>query len=35
MPRRFSWMGEDEFCEFELEGQTFVVYEPFGDSSRY
>lgn len=32
-PRIFP--GEDEFCEFELEGITFVLWEPWGDNSRY
>lgn len=26
---------EEEFCEFELAGEVFVIEEPFGDSSRY
>jgi len=25
----------DEFCEFEIDGQRFVAWEPWGDSSRY
>jgi hypothetical protein len=25
----------DDFCEFTLGGQTFVIEEPFGDNSRY
>src|SRR2546427_2304472 len=25
----------DEFCEFELGGERFVAWEPFGDNSRY
>jgi hypothetical protein len=25
----------DEFCEFTLAGETFVIEEPFGDNSRY
>jgi len=32
-PRIFP--SEDEFCEFELEGVTFVLWEPWGDNSRY
>ena len=27
--------GEDEFCEFEIDGQGFVAWEPWGDSSRF
>lgn len=34
-PRFFSWGREDEFCEFELDGHTFVSWEPFGDNDRY
>ena len=26
---------EEEFCEFEVEKEVFVVSEPFGDNSRY
>lgn len=25
----------DEFCEFEIEGQSFQIWEPWGDSSRF
>jgi hypothetical protein len=32
-PRRFSW--EDEFCEFEIDGQRFTAWEPWGDSNRF
>jgi hypothetical protein len=32
-PRLVS--GEDEFCEFQIDGQRFVVWEPWGDSSRF
>ena len=37
-PRRFllvSPVTPEEFCEFELEGQRFRAWEPFGDNSRY
>jgi hypothetical protein len=34
-PRFLSWLRESEFCQFEIEGVTFVVEEPFGDNSRY
>ena len=33
--RHFQFFGPDEFCEFELEGQRFVIWEPFGDNGRY
>jgi len=33
--RHFAWSGRDDFCEFELDGITFVIEEPFGDNSRY
>jgi hypothetical protein len=26
---------EDEFCEFEVDGQKFTVWEPWGDNSHY
>ena len=26
---------EDEFCEFELDGERFLMIEPFGDSGRF
>jgi len=32
--RPLSWR-HDEFCEFEVEGITFVISEDWGDSSRY
>lgn len=31
----FSWFMEDEFCEFEVNGQRFIAEEPFGDNSHY
>ncbi len=34
-PRALSWLREETFCEFELDGVRFVVWEPFGDTSRY
>jgi hypothetical protein len=34
-PRFLSWLQEEQFCEFEVSGQRFVVGEPFGDNSRY
>lgn len=34
-PRFLSWFREDEFCAFEVNGQRFVIEEPFGDNSRY
>jgi hypothetical protein len=32
-PRIFP--SQDDFCEFEIEGVAFVVWEPWGDNSRY
>jgi hypothetical protein len=32
---RSFFKGEDEFCEFEIRGQKFVAWEPYGDNSRY
>jgi hypothetical protein len=34
-PRFLSWFREEEFCEFELDGQHFKMWEPFGDNNRY
>lgn len=34
-PKFFSWFREDDFCEFELAGHIFYIFEPFGDNSRY
>jgi hypothetical protein len=34
-PRLFARSGEEVFCEFELNGQRFNVWEPHGNSSRY
>jgi hypothetical protein len=34
-PRVLSDFRDDEFCEFELDGVTFVMWEPFGDSDTY
>ncbi len=34
-PRLLAGVREEVFCEFELKGQRFNVWEPFGGSSRY
>ncbi len=34
-PNVFGFSREEEFCEFEVEGQRFEIWEPFGDSDRY
>lgn len=34
-PRFLSWFREEVFCEFELGGVKFEIWEPFGDNSRY
>jgi hypothetical protein len=34
-PKRWRFLSEDEFCEFRLGPVLFVVWEPFGDNSRY
>jgi hypothetical protein len=34
-PRALSWLREDVFCEFEVNGVRFQIAEPFGDNSRY
>ena len=28
-------LRDEEFCVFEVQGQRFKAWEPFGDSSRY
>lgn len=33
--RLLSWFREDVFCEFELNGLSFEIEEPFGDNSRF
>jgi hypothetical protein len=33
--RRFAFVGPDDFCEFVVDGKTFLVIEPFGDNSEY
>jgi len=33
--RFLSWGDPDEFCEFEIEGQLYVIDEPYGDNSRF
>jgi hypothetical protein len=34
-PKRWSWLGEDVFCLFEVNGVQFEIEEPYGDSSEY
>ena len=34
-PKNLSWLREDEFCEFEIDGVRFVMSEAFGDSNRF
>lgn len=34
-PKFLSWFREAEFCEFTVDGETFVAEEPWGDNSRY
>jgi hypothetical protein len=34
-PRRFSWLREDDFCAFSVDGVPFLVIEPFGDNNCY
>jgi hypothetical protein len=31
----FRSRHEEEFCEFEIQGQKFVAWEPFGDNDHY
>ena len=34
-PKFLSWFREEVFCEFLMDGRTFLAWEPFGDNSRY
>jgi hypothetical protein len=34
-PRRFAVSAPDDFCEFVVEGKTFLAIEPFGDNSEF
>ena len=34
-PKFLSWFREEVFCEFEVDGEAFIAWEPFGDNSRY
>ena len=34
-PKFLSWFREEVFCEFDVDGKTFVAWEPYGDNSRY
>lgn len=31
----FAFSSPDDFCEFVLEGKTFLAIEPFGDNSEF
>jgi hypothetical protein len=33
--RPFRFRARDDFCEFVVDGKTFLVIEPFGDNSKY
>jgi len=33
--RSFRLAGRDDFCEFVVDGKTFLVIEPFGDNSQF
>jgi hypothetical protein len=34
-PRRFAFFGDDVFCTFKLGDKEFIIWEPFGDNSRF
>jgi len=34
-PKMFSFVSEEEFCEWEINGVHFKAWEPFGDNSRF
>jgi len=33
--RRFTISAPDDFCEFVVDGKTFLAIEPFGDNSEF
>jgi hypothetical protein len=32
---RFALSAPDDFCEFVIDGKTFLAIEPFGDNSEF
>ena len=32
---RFSFSRRDDFCEFVVDGRTFLALEPFGDNGEF
>jgi hypothetical protein len=34
-PQKWSWLDEDVFCLFEVNGIQFEIEEPYGGSSEY
>lgn len=34
-PRRLSWLDEEDFCAFSVDGVPFLIIEPFGDNDCY
>ncbi len=35
VPYFFQIFGDEEFCEFEVDGQRFVAWEPYNDNDVY
>ena len=33
--KRFALSAPDDFCEFVVDGKTFLAIEPFGDNSEF
>jgi hypothetical protein len=33
--KHFQFIADDEFCEFELNGERFFILEPFGDNNAF
>ena len=33
--KRFALFAPDDFCEFIVQGKTFLAMEPFGDNSEF
>ena len=34
-PKFLSWFREEVFCEFDVDGVTYIGWEPYGDNSRF
>jgi hypothetical protein len=34
-PKLMSWLREESFCQFSLNGVDYEILEPFGDNTHY